>query len=74
MPIEKSRRTALVLATLAISTIALAAPPALAACSLHARPMVRSIPRVHVMESTSTLRASRPQPQRHVNDPFPHLE
>ena len=35
--------------------------------------MVRSIPRVHVMGSASTLRASRPQPQSHVDDPFASL-
>ncbi len=64
MPVEKSRRTALVLATLAVSAIALAAPPALAACPVHAKPMVGS---------TSTLRASRPQPQSHVDDPFASL-
>ena len=73
MPVEKSRRTALVLATLAVSAIALAAPSALAACPVHAKPMVRSIPRVHVMGSASTLRASRPQPQSHVDDPFASL-
>jgi hypothetical protein len=72
MPVEKSRRTGLVLATLAVSAIALAAPPALA-CPVHAKPMVRSIPRVHVLGSTSTLRASRPQPQSHVDDPFASL-
>ena len=72
MPVEKSRRTALVLATLAVSAIALA-PSALAACPVHAKPMLRSIPRVHVMGSASTLRASRPQPQSHVDDPFASL-
>jgi len=73
MPVKKSRRTALVLATLAFSAIALAAPSAVEARPLHAKPMVRSIPRVHVMGSMSMLRAWRPQPQSHVDDPFASL-
>ncbi len=73
MPVEKSRRTALVLATLAVSAVALAAPSAAAARPVHAKPMVRSIPRLHVTGSTFTLHASRPQPQSHVDDPFASL-
>jgi hypothetical protein len=73
MPVEKSRRTTLVLATLAFSAIALAAPSAVEARPVHAKPMVRSIPRLHVMGSASTLHASRPQPKSHVDDPFASL-
>ena len=73
MPVEKSRRTALVLATLAFSAIALAAPSAVAACPVHAKPMVRSIPRLHVMGSASTLHASRPLTQSPIDDPFASL-
>ena len=72
MPVEKSRRTALVLATLAFSAIALA-PSVVAACPVHAKPMVRSIPRGHIMGSASTLHASRPLPQSQVDDPFASL-
>ena len=71
MPAEKSRRTALVLAALAVSAIALAAPPALA-CPVHAKPMARSIPRAHVIGSMSTLRARKP-PQTQVDDPLSSL-
>jgi len=56
MRVEKSRRTALVLAALAFSAIALA-PSVVAACPVHAKPMVRSIPRLHVMGSASRLHA-----------------
>ena len=73
MPVKKSRRTALVLATLAFSAIALAAPSAVEARPLHAKPMVRSIPRLRVMGSTYMLHASRPQPQSQVDDPFASL-
>jgi hypothetical protein len=72
MPAEKSRRTALVLAALAVSAIALAAPPALA-CPVHAKPVARSIPRAHVIGSMSTLRAWKPQPQTQVDDPLSSL-
>jgi hypothetical protein len=73
MPVEKSRRAALALAALAVSAITLAAPSAVEACPVHAKPMVRSIPRLHVMGSASTLHASRPQPQGQVDDPFASL-
>ena len=73
MPVEKSRRTALVLATLVVSAIALAVPSAVEARPVHGKPMVRSIPRLHVLGSASTLHASRPQPQSHVDDPFASL-
>jgi hypothetical protein len=72
MPLEKSPHTALVLAALAFSAIALAAPPALA-CPVHAKQAVRSMPRAHVIGSTSTLRAWKPQPQTQVDDPLSSL-
>jgi hypothetical protein len=73
MTVGTSRRIALVFATLAVSAIALAAPAALAASAVHAKPKVQSAARAHVASSTSTLHASRAQPQSHVDDPFASL-
>ena len=73
MTVRKSRRTALILATLALGAIALEAPAALAASPEHAKPMVHSAARVLVVGSTSTPRAQKPQPQGHVDDPFASL-
>ena len=65
--------TALILATLALGAIALEALAALAASPEHAKPMVHSAARVHVVGSTSTPRVQKPQPQGHVDDPFASL-
>jgi hypothetical protein len=73
MTVQKSRRTALILATLALGAVALKAPAALAASPEHAKPMVHTAARVHVVGSTSTPRAKKPQPQGHVDDPFASL-
>ena len=54
--------TALILATLALGAIALEAPAALAASPEHAKPVVHSTARVHVVGSTSA-RTQKPQPQ-----------
>ena len=59
MIVGTSRRIALVFATLAVSAIALAAPAALAASPVHAKPAVQSAARVHAVGRKSTLRASR---------------
>jgi hypothetical protein len=71
MTVGTSRRIALVFATLAVSAIALAAPAALAASPVHAKP--NSAAQVHAMGRKSTLRAARAQPQSHVDDPFASL-
>jgi hypothetical protein len=73
MTARESQRTALILATLALGAIALEAPAALAASPEHAKPMVHSAARVHVVGSTSTPRAQKPQPQGQVDDPFASL-
>jgi hypothetical protein len=73
MTVGKSRCTALVFATLAVSAIALAAPSALAASPVHAKPMVQSATRAHAKGSTSTVRASKAQTQSHVDDPWASL-
>lgn len=73
MTVGTSRRIALVFATLAVSAIALAAPAALAASPVHAKPAVQSAARVHAVGRKSTLRASRAQTQSHVDDPWASL-
>ena len=73
MTAEKSRRTALVFAMLALGAIALDAPAALAASPVHAKPIVQSAARTHGVGSRSTLHASKAQPERHVDDPFASL-
>ena len=72
MTVRKSRCTALILATLALGAVALEAPAALAASPEHAKPVVHSAARVHVVGSTST-RAQKAQHQGHVDDPFASL-
>jgi len=75
MTVEKSPRTGLVVATLALGAILLTAPAALAASPMHipATPLVRSDTQVHKMHSASARHASRLQPQNHVDDPLSSL-
>ena len=73
MTVRKSRRTALVFAMLALGAIALDVPAALAASPVYAKPVVQSAARAHRVENRSTLRASKAQPERHVDDPFASL-
>jgi len=70
MIVEKSRRIALVFATLAISAITLAAPAAHAAGQVHAGQAVESIARDHAASSVWMRHASIPQPQSRAQDPF----
>jgi hypothetical protein len=73
MTVGTSRRIALAFATFAVGAIALAAPAALAAVPMNAKPEVQSAARGHAGSSTSTLRVWGAPPQRHVEDPFASL-
>jgi hypothetical protein len=70
MTFEKSRRIALVFATLAISATTLAAPAAFAASPVHARQVVESAAQDHLAGPAWMRHASIPQPQSRAQDPF----
>lgn len=75
MTVENSRRSVLVVTTLALGAILLAAPAALAASPMHipAKPLFRPDAQVHRMHHASAQHVSRPQAQNHVDDPFSSL-
>jgi len=73
MTVEKSRRIALVFATLAISATTLAAPAAYAASPAHARQVVEATAQDHAAGHAWMRHAFIPQPQSHVQDPFADL-
>ena len=74
MPVARSRRPVLAFATLALG-IALGSSAAVAAKPMHApgKPLVWSHAQVHGTNSQPALRAFRPQPQSHVDDPLASL-